>query len=92
MLMAQGGISVLGRLTVHVLTLSCFSHAQLFAVPWTIACPAPSVRGILQARVLEWVVIPSSQGIFPTQGWNLCLLLCRWFLYPPSHLGSLSSE
>ena len=25
------------------------------------------------------------QGIFQTHGWNLCLLLCRWILYPLSH-------
>ena len=31
------------------------------------------VHGILQARILEWVAI-LLQGIFPTQGWNLCLL------------------
>ena len=24
--------------------------------------PAPSVRGILQARILEWVAMPSSRG------------------------------
>ena len=27
-----------------------------------------SVYGILQARLLEWVAIPFSRGIFPTQG------------------------
>ena len=27
-------------------------------------------------------------GIFPTQGLNLCLLHCRWILYPMSHQGS----
>ena len=32
--------------------------------------PGSSVHGILQARILEWVV----QGIFPTQGSNLYLL------------------
>ena len=26
--------------------------------------------GILQARILEWVAMPSLQGIFPTQGLN----------------------
>ena len=29
------------------------------------------------------------QGIFPTQGLNLGLLLCRWILYHLSHQGSL---
>ena len=39
--------------------------------------PGSSVHGILQARILEWVAIPSSRGIFLTQGLNshlLCLL------------------
>ena len=29
-----------------------------------------TVCGILQARILEWVAFPFSQGIFPTQGLN----------------------
>ena len=29
--------------------------------PWTVACQAPSVYGILQARILEWVAIPFSR-------------------------------
>ena len=36
--------------------------------------PGSSVHGILQARILEWVAMPSSRGIFLTQGSNLCLL------------------
>ena len=52
--------------------------------------PGPSVHGILQARILEWVAMPSSRGIFPTQGSNPCLL--HWqadsLLH---HLGSPSS-
>ena len=41
--------------------------------------PGSSVQGILQARILEWVAVPSSRGIFLTQGWNLCLLhLLHW--------------
>ena len=30
--------------------------------------PSSSVHGILQVRKLEWVAMPSLQGIFPTQG------------------------
>ena len=33
-----------------------------------------SVHGIFQARILEWVAMPSSRGIFPTQGSNPCLM------------------
>ena len=29
---------------------------------WTIACQAPLSRGILQARILEWVAMPFSKG------------------------------
>ena len=36
--------------------------------------PGSTVHGILQARILEWVAIPFSRGVFPTQGSNLCLL------------------
>ena len=46
--------------------------------------PGPSVHGILQARILEWVAMPSSRGIFLTQGSNLSLLhllQCRRILY-----------
>ena len=40
-------------------SLSCI---QLFATPWTVARQAPLSMGILQARILEWVVMPSSKG------------------------------
>ena len=30
--------------------------------PWTVACQAPLSVGILQARILEWVAMPSSRG------------------------------
>ena len=43
--------------------------------------PGFSIHGIFQARILEWVAIPFSRGIFLTQGLNLRLLHCRQFLY-----------
>ena len=40
-----------------------FSHVRLFATSWTVACQTlPSVHGIFQARILEWVAIPFSGG------------------------------
>ena len=42
--------------------------------PMDCSPPGSSVHGILQARILEWVAMPSLGGIFPTQGWKLCLL------------------
>ena len=38
-----------------------------------------TVHRILQARILEWIAIPFSRGIFLTQGSNPCLLnLLYW--------------
>ena len=31
---------------------------------WTIVHPAPGSTGILQARILEWVAMPSSRGSY----------------------------
>ena len=36
--------------------------------------PGFSVHGILQARMLEWIAMPSSRGFFETQGSNLHFL------------------
>ena len=44
---------------VHVCVLSHFSCVQLFATLWTVGS---SVRAILQARTLEWVVMLFSRG------------------------------
>ena len=55
--------------------------------PWT--ARLLSVHGILQARILEWVAMPFSKGIFPTQGSNLGLLHFRQILYYLNHQGSL---
>ena len=42
------------------LSHSVVSH--FFATPWTVAHQAPLSMGILQARILEWVAMPSSRG------------------------------
>ena len=43
--------------------------------------------GILQARILAWVAMPSSRGIFPIQGLNPGLPHCRWIPYQSEPLG-----
>ena len=50
--------------------------------------PGSSVHGISQARILEWVAISFSRGIFPTQGSNPSLLLWQADSLPLSHQGS----
>ena len=64
-----------------------FSLVRLFATIWTVARQAPLSVGILQARLLDWVAIPSLQGIFPTQRWNLGHRHYRRILYHLSHQG-----
>ena len=49
--------------------------------------PGSSDRGILQARILEWVAFPFS-GDLTNQGSNPGLLHCRRILYRLSHQGS----
>ena len=48
---------------------------------------APRSIVVLQARMLEWVAMPSSRGS-STQGLNPGLPHCRWILYHVSHQGS----
>ena len=69
-----------------------FSHCRVwfFCDPMYSSLPGFSVHGINQARILEWDFL--LQGIFSTQGLNLCLLhLLHWQAdsLPLHHLGSL---
>ena len=50
-------------------------------------CRGSSVHGTSQARILQWVAIPFSRGIFPIQGSNPGLLHARKFPYCLSHQG-----
>ena len=67
------------RLGGGLVTKSCLT----LETPWTVAC-----HGIFQARILEWIAISFSRGIFPTQESNLGLLHCRQILYWLSYKGS----
>ena len=71
--------------TCNIFKMCCavLSHSVMSnsATPYIVACQAPLSMGILQARILEWVAMPSSRRIFPTQGLNPGLLHCRWILY-----------
>ena len=58
--------------------LSCFSRVRLFATPWL------RVHELLQARILEWVPMPSSRGSSPPRDWtSVSYISCigRWVLY-----------
>ena len=59
-----------------------------FCKPMYYNLPGSSVHGISKARVLEWVAISFSRGIFLTQGLNLHLLHWQADSLPLSHQGS----
>ena len=50
--------------------LSCFCPVRLFATSWTVTLPGSSVCGILQARIVEWVAVPSSRGSSQPRVWT----------------------
>ena len=58
---------------------------------WTVALQAPLSRGILQARILEWVAFPSPRGSSrPRDGTRVSYVPCidRQTLYHEPHMGS----
>jgi len=58
----------------NVLVISCvLRQVRLFVTTWTIACQAPLVHGIFQARILEWIAIFFLQGIFPISRDQTCV-------------------
>ena len=64
-------------------SVSC-SVVSALCDPTDCSLPGSSVHGILQARILEWVAMPCSMGIFLMQSLNPHLLhLLHW------HVGSL---
>ena len=76
----------------HVCALSHFSHVLLFVTPYTAVFQAPLSMGILQARILEWVVMLfSRESSWPRDWTRVSYVSCigMWVLY---HLGSLFSS
>ena len=45
-------------------------HVWLFVTPCTVARQAPLSMGMLQARILEWVAMPSSRGSSQPRDWT----------------------
>ena len=60
------------RTRVYFLCCVALSHLVVSdsATPWTGVCQAPLSMGILQARILEWVAMPSSRGSFQPRNWT----------------------
>ena len=73
---------------VHAKSLqSCLTLCD----PMNCSLPGSSVHRILQARILEWVAVPSSRGSSQTRAWtHFSRVSCigRWVCYHWCHWGS----
>ena len=58
----SSGISIFGNPQPSPGKWKSLSLVWLFVTPWIITHQPPLSLGILQARILEWVAIPSSRG------------------------------
>ena len=59
---------------------SRFSHVQLFVTSLAYSPPGSSVHGILQARILEWVAMPSSRRSSQPRDWTWFSCIAGRFL------------
>ena len=74
-------------LCVCVCLFSCSIVSDSFVTPWTVAHQTPMSMGILQARILEWVAMPSSRE--SSQPVDQTQVSCiAGILYQLSHQGS----
>ena len=64
------------------------SEVQFWGDPMNCSPPGSSVHGISQARILEWVAISFSRGVFLTQGSNPHLLYQQVDSLPLNYQGS----
>ena len=64
---------------------------SLRSIPMDCSLPGPSVHGVLQARILEWVAMPFFRGSSQPRDKNPGLLHCRQILYHLSLPGKAQS-
>ena len=76
---------------IKIAVYDCFRTSEVKVAQLCLTLCDPinyTVHGVFQARILEWVAIPFSRGIFSIQGSNSGPPHCRWILYQLSHQGS----
>ena len=78
-------LSIVFTLKLDLLRYDLFIACSCLTLCDPVDCslPGSSVYGVSQTRILEWVAISFSRGLFPIQGWNPGL---------PWQAGSLLSE
>ena len=73
--------------SIYCVDAQSISPVQLYATPRANP-PGSSIHGVSQARILGWVAISYSRGIFPTKGWNPHFLHWQVDILLLCHLGS----
>ena len=68
--MGNGEWKVSCLLVSSLCVLSHSDTSDSFGTPWTVAHQAPLSMGIFQARILEWVAMPSSKGSSWLRDWT----------------------
>ena len=70
---------------LHPLNLYCCCFFAKLCLtlcdPMYCSSPGSSVHGILQARIVEWLAIPSSRGSSWPRDWTCVCCIGRWILY-----------
>ena len=87
---AEKSSRVPGSMCKHACVCAWSFHScPTLCDPMDCGLPGSSVHGILQARLLEWVAMPSSMGSSQARGWHLLRLLHLQADYLPlNHRGS----
>ena len=67
--------NIINELCVHA---KSFQSCLTLCNPMDCSCPDSSVHGILQARILQWIAMPSSRGSSPPKDQNCCSWLLRY--------------
>ena len=65
--------------------VQALSRVRLFVTPWTVAHQTLLTIGILQARILEWVAMPSSRKSSWSRDWISVSCMSRRILYHLTH-------
>ena len=67
-----------------VCVIGCSVVSDSFASPWTVAFQDPPSLGFFQARILDWIAMPSSRGCFQSReqtGFSHISCTGRWTVY-----------
>ena len=73
---------------LHHFEALVISHVQFFATLWTVLCQTPLSMGFFRQEYWSGLPFPPPRELpDPESTCLLCLLHCRWILYPLSHGG-----